>query len=287
LPGSKPVVLSPIVHRALGALSRAASGLPGSWRLRHFLRSTSRSAFPDKPIRTRLKFGQALWVLPNDLIGRNIFCDGLWETPIAAHFYQNLRAGDVVLDIGANIGQYTVLAGSKVGPSGKVFAVEPSGLAEGLLLRNIRENRLTNVEILQLAAWDEDTTLFFKPGDKSNCGTAEVSKDPALSTSHQVIARRLDGVLEERGIARLDVVKIDIEGAELPALAGLTRTFERLRPRAIYCEVLGTPSTGRAAELIRFFTSRGFQAAVIGQHGPARFDPGLYDGDGDLTLLFS
>src|SRR5262245_36483242 len=132
------------VHRALRWLTQRAGRGPGVWRLRRRLLDLERVRFSQGMVQTRLAYGQSLWVYPNDLIGRYVFYAGLWEGPIARHFYEHLRPGERVLDIGGNIGQYTVLAASKVGPTGRVFAVEPGEKVRDLLTRSVRANGLEN-----------------------------------------------------------------------------------------------------------------------------------------------
>lgn len=276
-------------HRALRCGLRFGANLPGVWRLRHRLLDISRTAFPDRPIKTRLRFGQSLWVLPNDLIGRNIFYNGLWESPIAAHFYNAIRPSDVVLDVGANIGQYAVLAGARTAGSGKVFAVEPNEAVAGFLARNVAENRLApHVSVLRVAAWDSETTLFLDEGEHANCGTVEVSEVRTERHSRGVPARRLDTVLAERGCRKLDIVKLDIEGAELRALHGLTGILDQDPPRAVYCELLAGHGKGGSSEadLLKFFADRRYRPLIFTDSGLQTFDIGMV-GDGvAATLLF-
>ncbi len=227
--------------------------------------------FPDGLVQTSLIYGPKLWVEPNDLIGRHVFYHGVWEGSTTQHFYEGLRPGDTVLDVGANIGQYTVLAGAKVGPSGKVFAVEPGTTARGILERNIALNGLKNVEIIPFAAWDSDTTLYLNTGKAGNCGSAEVSCERPTGElpATAIPARRLGPLLREAGCARIDILKIDIEGAELPALRGLEDYFQTAPPRSVYCELLGGHSRfGETAhDLIGFFDRFGYRAWAFGDSG--------------------
>jgi len=273
-------------------LRRIVQGMgkwPGAWRLRDYLLNTERVAFPEGTVRTRLRFGPWLWVPPNDLMGRNIFYRGLWESPIATHFYTHLRQGDCVLDIGSNIGQYAILAGTKVGPQGRVFAVEPSTLADTYLSRNIRENGLTNVQILRLAAWDKDTTLCLNPGEPTNCGTAHVAETSMSPGVLQVPARRLDGVLGEYGCDRVDVIKIDIEGAELRALQGLSGILARQLPRTVYCELFEglNDFSNTEGDLLGFFADRGYQAWLFSDAGLVPFQVEMITPGFLTTLLFA
>jgi FkbM family methyltransferase len=250
------------VHRLIRKVLRRAGNSCGAWRLRHHMLDVDAVRFPVDEVKTRLRFGQPFWVRPNDLIGRCIFYNGLWEGPIATHFCNSLCPGDVVLDVGANIGQYAVLAASRVGVTGRVFAVEPNPPARELLERNLAENELDNVTVLSCAAWDRDEVLFLDRGEANNCGTAEVRTAPGREECLEVHAQRLDAVLPELGCQHVDVVKLDIEGAEVLALRGLTGLLENHLPRAVYCEV--TPRRNRFGyegdDLIAFFAELGYTA---------------------------
>ncbi len=258
---ARGVTLPRFAFAALRALAR--SPLPGAWRLRHVLGDRQRLHFPAGPVRVRLALGGAVWVLPNDLIGRCLFLNGVWEGSVAAHFHGLVRPGDRVLDVGANVGQYTVLASRRVGPGGKVYAVEPNPRMLELLRATVRDNGTDNVQVLECAAWDEDTTLFLEVCEADNAGGAFTSPTPLQGPAEAGLpARRLDRVLGDLGCDRLDVVKIDIEGSELPALRGLAPLLDAHPPRAVYAEVNST-----TRELIRFFADRGYR--LWGFHGPS------------------
>ena len=105
------------VHQMVRRLLRWGKGLPGLWRLRHRVLNFETLRFPEQAIKAKLSYGPHLWVRPNDPIGRAIFYDGHWELAVISQFAAALRPGDVVLDVGANIGQFAIVAASKVGPS--------------------------------------------------------------------------------------------------------------------------------------------------------------------------
>jgi FkbM family methyltransferase len=181
-----------------------------------------------------------------------------------------------------------VLAATKVGPGGKVVSVEPGTETRSLLERNIRLNHLENVRVLPVAAWDADTTLFLNSGEMDNCGAAEVSVGPhADQTSVAVPARRLAPQLSEVGCDRIDVLKIDIEGAELPALRGLEDCFRRAPPRAVYCELLGgpRPSGETAHDLLGFFDKFGYRAWAFSDKGLDSLDRDAIGPDTIINLF--
>lgn len=134
------------------------------------------------------------------------------------------------LDIGANRGWFTLMAACRVGPSGRVIAVEPDPRARRLLERTLHANdQLHNVTVVGKAAGRQPGTAAFV-----------MTTEPALAHLHhrgidvgatvQVEVDTVDNMMEEMGIGRLDVAKLDIEGAEVDALAGMTATLKRHRP---------------------------------------------------------
>lgn len=160
-----------------------------------------------------------------------IVLDGLWETHVTGWLQQTLRPGQVFVDIGANVGYFTLLGGQLVGPGGKVVAVEAhAGLAE-LLRRNVIMNGLYGyVTTWHRAAWSSTTRLQLHQrlnfsGASSVGAIGQEALDRLGDTEEmvEVQAVRVDDLLE--GLPPVDVLKIDIEGAELQALTGLARTL--------------------------------------------------------------
>jgi FkbM family methyltransferase len=133
--------------------------------------------------------------------------------------------GDVVFDIGSNIGVFAILQGKRIG-SGRVFAFEPSPTIYPRLRQNIALNRLENVETFQMAMGDREGKASFV--EKPISLTSHVTRKPTGEASVEVEEITLDAFVRRRGIERIDLLKIDAEGHELPVLAGggfaLTRT---------------------------------------------------------------
>ena len=131
-----------------------------------------------------------------------------------------------VIDIGASIGYYTIIAGKYVGKNGKVFAFEPEDRNFSLLSRNIVSNNLYNVIALKvaLAGQSGDGLLYL---DKDNKGHHSLSppKNPAAKEAVLVELDTLDNILEKYGSPQIDLIKIDIEGAETLALEGMKKTI--------------------------------------------------------------
>jgi FkbM family methyltransferase len=137
-----------------------------------------------------------------------------------------VRPGMTVVDAGAHIGYYTRLFAELVGPAGRVLAVEPERENYSLLLRNIPSGTHEYVEAVDVALSDEEgeATLYVAAGHSIHSLVhGYMPADEAVS----VRVTTLDRLLEDRGIERVDFVKIDVEGAEPRVLAGMMRTIAR------------------------------------------------------------
>jgi FkbM family methyltransferase len=162
-----------------------------------------------------------------------------WE-PTSLRLWASLaaRASGVVLDVGAYTGIYSVVA-AKVNPRIKVMAVEIQRDCVDRIVENARANQLSNVEPHLLAAASAPRTVrfFFRREPEILTSVASLADSDYANDSAEVAAVRLDDFLAERD-ARDDVslVKIDVEGAELDALDGLSATIASARP-AVLIEV--------------------------------------------------
>ncbi len=163
-----------------------------------------------------------------------LYVSGTFE-PNEFHFLgQILKPGMTVLDVGANEGLYTLFSASRVGPAGRVVAFEPSSRERRKLQHNVTRNRLGNVTVVPSAVGSSEGTaaLQIASGVHSGHNTlgALVYDDaPAVGVEH-VPVERLDAVIDRLGVARVDVIKIDVEGAEMHVLEGARRTLAAQRP---------------------------------------------------------
>ncbi|MBD1847251.1 FkbM family methyltransferase [Cyanobacteria bacterium FACHB-63] len=193
------------------------------------------------------RFGEALTrnysrqaALPNhcvlqcdlrDHVQRQIYFLGTYE-PIEAYlFCQLLKPGMTVIDAGASIGQYTLLAATGVGQAGTVHSFEPVSSTFSQLRRNVETNRLTNVHLNQAGLWHKSTSisLGLSPEMMQNFGAYSIGVlDQATEVS--AIALTLDEYVEQHRIQKIDFIKMDIEGAEYAALMGMQGIIERDRP---------------------------------------------------------
>ena len=138
-----------------------------------------------------------------------------------------IRPGDVVLDVGGNLGTSAMLFSPLAGPRGRVWSFEP--VCCDLLERNIRENRLDNVTPVPLAVGDRCGEVDFAVTDECMDSRIDPGGRGGLRRTLPIVT--LDEYCRREGIHRVDFIKMDIEGAEEAALRGGERIIRSLRPR--------------------------------------------------------
>ncbi|MCP4423327.1 MAG: FkbM family methyltransferase [Chloroflexi bacterium] len=172
-----------------------------------------------------------IYVRLNDhFIGGTIANTGDYEPYVTQELRRLLKPGMTFLDVGANIGYFTLLAATLVGKTGKVLAFEPQPSNCKLLEESMAANGLQNIALYPYAAAEKAQTLIFTGGGADSNGrivnpTETLAQEQDLPTIEAV---RLDDSLAD--IERLDVVKMDIEGAEPRAWEGMQRLIQKHRP---------------------------------------------------------
>ncbi|MDP2430930.1 MAG: FkbM family methyltransferase [Pseudomonadota bacterium] len=143
------------------------------------------------------------------------------------------RPGDCVLDIGANVGDWTLAMALRVGPVGRVLAFEPVPYLAETVAKTARINRHDWVEVHNLALSAADGTAEFSV-EQGNSGGSRLGRMEGDFSMTTVPTRRLDSLLEGRpDINRIDFIKIDVEGHELEVLEGARATLARFQPPMI------------------------------------------------------
>ena len=153
-----------------------------------------------------------------------LYVGGSFEPNEFAFLDRVLRPGMTFVDIGANEGLYTLFVASRVGPSGRVVAVEPSSRERNLLEANLARNRLHDVTVVPHALADAagSAELKIASGEHGGHNTLGqfIYESDALAARENVTVETLDGLVTRLGLDRADVIKIDVEGAELKLLQG-------------------------------------------------------------------
>ncbi len=170
-------------------------------------------------------FGHSMLLDPNDhVVSPILWEEGAFEPFETSLMQLELKEGDVVVDVGANIGYYTLIFARRVGPAGKVYAFEPDPNNFELLRKNVQINGYHNV-ILERKAVAERTgqrRLYLAPHNK---GDHRLYASPENRPWVDVQTVALDDYFAIRQ-ERIDLIKMDIQGAEGLALAGMPRLLE-------------------------------------------------------------
>jgi len=191
-----------------------------------------------RPVRVEVEPGITLTLDPGDAVSRTILVNraGQWEPEIWNAIASGLSKGAVFFDVGAHIGYDTLKASVLVGEEGRVVAFEPNPHTLLQLRSNIEASAARNVIVQPIACTDTDTTLtLFDSTLGGNSGSSSLSRENAgpVTRSYSVRGRPIDDVVMELGLQRLDVLKADVEGAEVVVLRGATRSLERFHPKLI------------------------------------------------------
>jgi FkbM family methyltransferase len=145
-----------------------------------------------------------------------------------------LQPGSVVIDVGANLGEWTVPFARKVGPAGRVLAIEPAPRSAAALESTLTANALRHAEIVRCAIGDHDGVAQLAvpvvTSSRTDTGTARIGPACAGHDALQVPLRSLDSLAAEQDLPRLDLIKIDVEGHERKVLDGAAAILGRYRP---------------------------------------------------------
>ncbi|GAA2921593.1 FkbM family methyltransferase [Streptomyces enissocaesilis] len=231
---------------------------------------------------TDTRFGARVAVDTQDLIQRYLYLFGVWEPYMTGWLQRRLRPGDTYVDVGANIGYYSLLAARLVGADGRVVAIEASPVFHQRLLRNVTLNEYGNVRAINSAVSDTDEVLEFVLASSANMGANSiVPYDGQAESTFEIAARPLPDLLTDDEITRARVIKIDVEGAEGSVIRGMAPVLSRLRPDAeITVEV--TPERmsqvgDSADELMEMMREHGFHPyRLVNDYTPESYVAALH-----------
>jgi FkbM family methyltransferase len=165
------------------------------------------------------------------------YADGSNELPVQTAVVDTLRPGDVFVDVGANVGFFGLLAARKVGPAGHVLAIEAVAEVAEAARTNARLNDFAHMQVLVAAASDHEGTTELMLAQHP--GGATISPDdvpPDLVGRRVVPTVTLDDLVTSGQLPPPAMVKIDVEGAEMAVLRGMSGILREHRP-AILCEL--------------------------------------------------
>src|ERR1051325_172065 len=200
------------------------------WRVRARL-----SIFLGNTMRTEIRGRRMMLDVLDRTISERIFVDGVWEENETKFLAAILKPGMVFLDIGANIGYFTLFGSELVGTFGKVIAFEPEPSRFSLLTANARQSPCKNIQSVNKAVSNTTGGAALFLASAKNPGDHRLFDTPDLRDSVEIQTIRLDDFFVE-GQEAVDVIKMDIQGAEMLALQGMARVVDRNKSITILTE---------------------------------------------------
>jgi FkbM family methyltransferase len=162
-------------------------------------------------------------------VDSELFKHGVFEQNSTLWVRRLIKAGMHVMDIGANIGYYTVLLSQLVGPTGRVWAFEPSTRFRGRLLDHVRRNDCRNVVVLDFGLSDRNEILqLFESGDTATLHWCDERARP--ENQEPISLMPLDQYAKDADLRHLDFIKVDIDGHEPKFLEGADFTIRKFKP---------------------------------------------------------
>lgn len=206
----------------------------------------------DNKMLIKLAYNGYLTISSRDLsIMPTLVTTGMFEVPLTKYFLSQIKSGFTVVDVGANVGYFTILASKLVGNTGKVIGFEANSELVSIIKDNLAMNWLTeNTTILNKAVYSENKVLRFLSSERFHAYSSihEKPKDDNLIdaySSKDVNAVSLDSELHD--IRQIDLLKIDIEGGEYQAFLGMMGLIENKRIKRITFE-WNKPMLGEEAQ---------------------------------------
>ncbi|MEZ2311111.1 FkbM family methyltransferase [Paraburkholderia sp. RCC_158] len=200
--------------------------------------------------------------------------------PLVVPFFEDLvKEGQTVIDVGANVGFFSLVAAQRVGSTGKVVSIDPSARAIAGLLRATQVNGVRNVTTVIAAAYDTCCTLMIAHNQAStNCVVRRLPEGgfDTIAPERLVSAITIDQTVHD--LKRCDVIRIAVGGNELPALRGATNVLKQFRPTVIseYSPDYQSDVHGNSAlEFWELFADLGYRCSVIVADGKVDAIPNI------------
>jgi FkbM family methyltransferase len=222
------------------------------------------------------------------LIGWHLYFFGDYEPEVRREIRAALHPGGTAIDVGANVGWHTLLMASLAGADGRVVAVEPNPTTRERLEAAVAANGFVQVQVESRALADRAGSAAFEapPAGDLWDGTGRLVRDASAGTS-RVACTTLDALCEERGLDRVSLVKIDVEGWEAAVLRGGRRLLAECRPAVIFeydpAYVSRCGSSGE--ELSQLFLDAGYRLFALPPRRARHTVDRLADRDGNFLAV--
>lgn len=229
--------------------------LPGSWRGKL---PANHYQYPKPSLRRARRHGILYQMDVSDYMDWYIYFD--LRNRSKEVLFSMVHEGDLLVDVGTNIGESVLNFARSAGPTGQVFGFEPDPANRDRCLRNLALNPGLRIEISSLALAAETREFTLYRVDPLNSGANRILSGDSSAEGVRVRSTSLDVFVETQVLSRLDLLKIDVEGFEMNVLRGGIGAIEHFRPK-MFIEVDDNNLRAQgdsAAELVHFLEERGY-----------------------------
>lgn len=176
----------------------------------------------------KTRFGDLFWLNKISYVDKCIIDYGLFEIESTNVVKKLVKPGDIILDIGANIGYYTVMMSKIVKEHGKIYAFEPTEYFRSVLNANIEVNKINNVEVFDVGLSNNNISLNINIGESS--ATLHSPCKESTDNVELIKMTSLDEFVMDHNLPKIDFIKIDIDGHEPLFFEGAWNTLEKFDP---------------------------------------------------------
>jgi len=226
-----------------------------------------------KVVRAKIRRLEGKYVIEN-VLGSKMYLDlsrdagvswelykvGIREPFITSFLQKEIKEGDVIVDIGANIGYYALLESKLVGEKGKVYAIEPVPESVNLLKKNISLNRRSNIEVFQLAIGGRITTDYIYISPALNVSSLIKPKANRFIKKIKIKVTTLDEFLKDKPFPTL--IRMDVEGYEIEIIKGMRNILESNKPLKILIEIHPHIIKEKILELLHILKANHFEVKI-------------------------
>lgn len=213
---------------------------------------------PRKVVKTY--FGAELECDVRDMIQATIIHFGVWEPRVSQALESLIKPGDTIVDVGANIGYYSALFAKVTGPTGHVVAIEALPKLAEVVARTARRNGFENIRTVNVAVSDRSGKVVLYEAPSTNIGMTTMREDRGFPASAVINALPLTEILTKTELTNVSLIKIDIEGAEIPVVRHFLDHLDQFPRRPAIAVEASIAENPDWAPLFERFLALGYQA---------------------------
>ena len=270
-----------LVRRVERALVRS---LPTAFLTRSYIYLSSRvfCGLSHNIIRAQSPLFGVVKMAKHDYVGRHLYFYGIWEPAITAFIQDNIAEGDTFIDIGANIGYYSLVVGRLVGPQGKVISVEPSPSIFKLLTENVSLNQLNNTSLFNIGVDAQPRVADFFLFRSINSGRSgfDMHGIGGYKFEAKIAVKPLADIVALADLQQTKIIKFDVEGSEVGVLQSILDVVPSLRDDCILLgEISLDTAQGSAGVRVREILAEMYSMGFAGVYIPNEYSHKFYLSD--------